>query len=443
MTDSLPATPSSEGSSAVQPLPRSITPDDLLTMYDEEAKASSDEVAKEVDKQAKVAEELPKKLAANELVKKLEQKDSAANPGEDDDGGEARSDGSADGEKKAEEVEKPADAPKAFKAKLGDAEVDIPEAAAITVKVDGKDVAVTVADAVKAFQTQTEFNRGIDRRLGFVDSKEKQLKSQYEDIKTRAQTITQLARQGDWIPVIRTLAKMAAGKTGNDPIAIEKECIESLEKVHEVYTKMTPEQRDVYFAKRRAEHAEQDAAELRKQNERTTAQQQIEKEIGSLQKQHGIGDEQFWNLYQVLSAHEVGDGKKFGTIEEITPQDVVAFHGDVQHIKKVEDAIGKVSAELVDDGDFCREVFEITRNHPEFDVSDIEAVVRTALAEDTTSIGNLNRKVAKGKSETLRAQLGGASPKTEEKSAIDEELEETFFNYSKRDAALKRFAAQR
>lgn len=422
MTDGTVSTTEAPGQ-----LPKATTADDLLDMYEAEEGNAKGEVAKEVEKQARVAEELPKKLAANELVKNLE-KNGNEDGSEEEDSEESREEDNQ--ETSQEEV-------KAFKAKLGDAEIDIPEEAIILTSVNGKDVPVKVADAVKAFAQQETFNRQMVKRTNDVVAKERKIDNQYQEIRTRAAKISNMAAQGEWLPVIKTLAKMAAGNSGIDPVTYEKQCLDSLHEIHDVYTKMSPEQRDVYFAKRSAEAAKEEANAYRTKAEQAAAIDEVEREVAQVQQQHGIPKDVFWGRWNALATNMVGDGKKFATIEDIQASDVVEFHQDVQHLKLVDGAVEAVAPELVKDQQFCMEVFNLTKAHPEFDAKDIEAIVREALGASSQSIENLNRKVERAKSVGLQTQLGKANSKAE-LSELDKELEETFFQYDKRNARISR-----
>jgi len=418
-----------------QPIPRQTTADDLLEMYAQEEAEQSKEIDTEADKQARIAEEVPKKMAARQLAKNLDQNGQNNDEG-DDDGSlqesseESSEEDSQEGQQKDQEI-----AVKAIKAKLGEEEVDLPEEAEITEKIGNKEVTFKVKDAIKAFTQQEEFNRNMDRRVSEVSSRERKLQNQFDDVKVKAGKIARLAQQGDYIPVIKALAKMAVGESGHDPVEYEKACLESLAEVYKVYTGMTKEQRDVYFARRRAEAAEDKAKELETRTQHSEATRALEREIETLRSQNGIEQQRFWQLYETLVKNQVGEGKRFSAPEDVEPQHVVEFHLDVQHIGKIHEAAEAVSPALSEDADFCMEVFRLTKDHPEFSTEDLQQIIRDALKQPNQSIENLNRKVAHAQSKGMAAQFKQASS-TGQKDAIDEELEEFFFRPDKRAKQL-------
>lgn len=415
--------------SVEQVVVRPTTADDLLSMYEEETATKADDVSKEVEKQAKVAQELPKKLVSDQLVKSLEQKpDEISEPEVETE--ELQEQPEQEQQKEAQKDETPK-----VKAKLGDQDVDIPEQAVIERKIGKKTVQFQVKDAIDAFMQKEVFNREMDTRVQRVSAKERQLQESYNEIKRKSGAIANLAKKGEWIPTIKALAKLAVGNTGLDPVEFEKACLDSLNQTYQVYQKMTPEQREVYFAKRQAEAATEEANKLKQVTSQQQAIQEVEQEIAQIEAQHGISKQRFYQLYKNLVDNQVGEGGKFKTVEEIEPKDVVQFHQDIQHIGRITEAAEKVSPALAEDDEFCREVFKLTKDHPDFTVDDFEQIIRDALKQPSRSVENLNRKVATADSNSLRTQLNQGSSKTG-KNDVDSELEEFFFNTGKRSQQL-------
>lgn len=412
MTDTQISTPVAAAEvTAPTAAPRPTTADDLLEMYDAEAKESS-----------------------------TEDDSNDGNPPV-----QTTTEGDTDGSKETSEEENKQEGTKegsqevkAFKAKLGESEVSIPEEAVIMQKIGNKEVPVKVADAVKAFVGQEEFNRKADRRMNDIGQKERAFENERATLGKKAAKIQAQAEAGNWIPVIKSLAKMAAGNRGVDPVEIEKKCIESLSQIHEVYTKMTPEQRDAYFAKRAAESARAEANQYKTQIDQTASVEQVKQEIAEIQQKFGIGEELFWGRWKTLAETMVGDGKKFATIEDIQPENVIEFHQDIQLMEVVDSALETVNPELVSDSELAFEVWKIAKEHPEFDAKDIETIVRNAVGANSQSVENLNRKVEKARSTGNRTQFGGVSSNQgSKKSDVDKELEEDFFGFEKRAARMR------
>jgi hypothetical protein len=416
--------------------PSSTTPEDLLAMYDQEEKGKTEEVNKEVEKQAKVKESLPKQEKAKEIVKGLEKKEETA----------------VQSGKPSESQDKTVlEKPKAFTAKLGDkTDVEIPEEAEITQSLGDKAVSFKVKDAVKAYLGQEDFNRKMMSRVNTVKQKETEItgrerayKQELAGIKQRAQDVVRLALQGDPIRGVSALARMASANNEVDAIMIERQLIESLTKTYEIWDKWTPEQRDGFFAQRRAEESERQAKDAMAQVEYTKAEQAVRVETQAIKDKHGITDDQIVAILDVMNESLVGEGKRFKTVHDIKPADVADFHLAALHLGNVKQAIEKVSPELLNDEGFVEEVFNRTKGDPDFaDIDTLSEVIKTSLEIPSKSVENLNRRVELNKSGTLNSQLRQVSSQVEGKeSEADKELYDEFFRSAqKREANIKRLA---
>ena len=422
----------SSSPSVVTPLPKATTPDDLLAMYDEEVVETKEEVSKEVEKQAKVAEELPKKILSNKLVKSLEQKEQSTVPqpedetSEEDEGGDESEEGSEEASEEDQETEEVKSEVKAFKAKHGEEELDIPEEAVIPVKVNGKDVNLKVKDAVQAFVRQDEFNRKMDSRVSSVVHREKKLEQELGTIKERAEGVIRLAAQGDFIPGVRALAKMVGLTQHSEVVQLEKAMMENLDSIRKVWTEMTPEQRDAYLANRRAEEANKELQATRESTQRQQSETQLQQKVQTLMQQSGVTEEIFWGHFKTLVENAVGEGQLFAKPDDIRPEDVITYHKQVELVRKVDTALKKVNPALLEQP-IADEVINLVAGHDEFTVEDIEQIVRDALGAPSKTVENLNRKVEQANSRGLRTQLKQVSSTKKADTQTDDEMYEHFF----------------
>jgi hypothetical protein len=413
--------------SVISPVPKSTSADELLEMYEQEAIESKEEVTKEVEKQAKVAQELPKKIIADKIVKNLEQKEAAQEAPQPQEGGEESEESSEESsEEESQESEEVADAIKAFKAKHGDTELDIPEEAVIPVKVNGKDVSLKIKDAVQAFVKQDEFNRNMDRRVFTVSSREKKLAEEFGTLKERAEGVIRLAAQGDYLPGVRALAKMVGLTSNSEVVQLEKAMMDNLDSIRKVWTEMSPEQRDAYLANRRAEEAQKELEATRASTQRQQGETQLKQKVQTLMEQNGLNEESFWQHYQTLVENAVGEGQLYSDPNEIKPEDVINYHKQVQVVKKVDTALKNVNPALLEQP-IADEVINMVSGHDEFTVEDIEQIVRDALGAPSKTVENLNRKVEQANSRGLRTQLKQVSSTKKASSEADDEMYEHFF----------------
>ena len=406
--------------SVAAPLGKSTTPEDLLAMYDEEIQTKEEDISKEVDKQAEVADRLPKKIASNTLAKKINEKagqtaSSDTNLQEDSQESTKSEDGSEDTEGEA------TGAPKSLKAKFGDAELDIPEEAEVLLPINGKDVPVKVGEARKAFTKIEARARELDQGFSRIDKREKSLQSEYTTIQDKFKTISELASKGDHIAAIRFLAEMS----GKDPIEYEKQVMQSLDQMSNVFNKMNQEQRDLFFAKRKNEYLEKKFNESSEKAKWHEQKSELEVKVDTLSSEHGLTKSKFFDLYKDLV-----ESKAFESPEAIQPEDVIAYHKNLQHVEKVDLAIKSVNPKLAQDPEIFDEIIKLTISHPEYTKEDIAKIVKDALGSNlvTSSVENLNRKVQKANSTGHRAQSTKVSSKKEgDENAVDAELDDYFF----------------
>lgn len=405
MTDEITSTPSASSPSI--PLGKSTSPEDLLKMYDEEPIEEAAEIEAEVEKQAKIAEEVPKQIAINKVFKKL---DEAAAKIEESQTEEPQED--------VVPTEK-----KSIKAKIDDQDLDIPEEALITQTLpNGKEISFKVTEAVQAMLQQEDFNRTMDSRTSKVAQRERIMEAQASEVVTKARSIASMAAQGDIVPAITLLAKMAAGNTGLDPIEYEKKFWGALEASKTLFTKMTPEQREVYFANRKAEELEKTIQERDREANRAKIEQQSWGELQKIEQKYGVSPEEILSVYKVLQENVVGPGKRFASAEDILPKDIDHYLASRTHVENLEKAIDKVTQEIgldkidLKDPDLFQTLFNETFGNEVF--STVEALEEALLkhyGSQSQKVENLKRKVEKVKTKDFQAQFkqGSSTKKVE------------------------------
>jgi hypothetical protein len=287
--------------------------------------------------------------------------------------------------------------------------------------INGKEVEFKIKDAIQSHVRQEEFNRNMDRRITEVSKREKNIQSSQArwdadqaTLKEKVSSVIESAQNGDFVSGIRALAKLAAGSSDLDVVKFEKMYFEQLDKVHEVYSKMTPEQREAYFAKRAAAEAKAEADKLKTEKATQTAQSQLQAQVQTLMQQHNLAPEEFWGNYKVLADSQVGEGKPFKSPDDITADEVVRYSLSVKHWEKVITAGQKVG---VTDDAIIDEVGKITATSPDLTVDDIIKVIQNAGLASAATVENLNRKVGK----SGQSNSSASSTKKQNVNGYDEE----------------------
>ncbi len=413
--------------SVVAPIPKSTSADELLDMYAAEEAESSEEVSKEAAKQARVAEEVPKKILSNKLVKKLEAQDVSERVEGGDESEEAVEESSEESDSDEESGEEGQEVVKSFKAKYGEDDLDIPEEAVIPVKVNGKDVSLKVKDAVQAYVKQDEFNRNMDRRVSTVTHRERKFEQELGSVKEKAEGVIRLAAQGDYIPGIKALVKMVGLGSHSEVVALERAMMDNLDNIRKVWTDMTPDQRNTYFANRRAEEAQKELEATKQSTQRQQGEVQLQQRVQKLMAENSLSEDVFWGHFQSLVDNAVGEGHLFATPHDIKPEDVVTYHRQVEIVKKVDNALKKVNPALLEQP-IADEVIALVNGHDDLSVEDIEQIVRDALGAPSKTVETLNRKVEQANSRGLRTQLKQVSSAKKADTALDDEMYEHFFS---------------
>lgn len=301
------------------------------------------------------------------------------------------------------------------------------ESTTITRALGDKEVQFTVKQAIDAFLGQEEFNRNMDRRIGHVRHLEKRWEADQNTFKDKIGGLVEAARDGDFISAIRGIAKIATAGTDLDVVEFEKQYFEQLDKIHEVQTKMTPEQREAFWAKRQAAEAKARAKKLEDGQAKQSAVSQLGQQVAELRQRSGVEEAEFWQSYETLAEEAVGEGKFFKTKDDISPQDVINFTLRVKHETKVSEAGKKLG---ISDEGLLDHISRVTAADPSLTVEEIVSVIEKSgvlVNASPESVENLNRKA-----QSSGAQFRQASSTKKENGKIegydDESLEFLYRN---------------
>lgn len=271
------------------------------------------------------------------------------------------------------------------------------ETAALKTTINGKEVEFTGKDAIIAFQKQEEFNRNMDRRVTHISQREKAWAADQANFKSKVDKVIELTQTGSFPTVIRALAKMAAGGSTMDIPKFEKMYFDNLGKINDVYTKLTPEQRDAYFTKRALAEAQSKAQGLEDEKQFSVAQSQLQEKVVALQKEHGLDNEEFWGNYKVLAEKETGQDKAYKTPEDIKAEDVVKYALNVRHWEKVYTAAAEAGLSDEDKIDY---VGNLIKSDPTLTKDDVVTLIKNSPLVKVApgeAVENLNRKAGKNR----------------------------------------------
>ena len=361
--------------------PKSTSPEDLLDMYEAETPATP---SSNGTSETKSDSPLPERETPSGDTKKEE-----TSPKEE----------TTQIIAKTEEPKIPS-----IKGKLGEKEVEIPEEAEITQKINGKDVTFKVKDALETFAKREEAFRTIDRRTSIVDRREKQLQGEYDSLKGRADKVIQAALTGDLMSCIRDLARLAAGNSQLNVVEFEKKYLDQIEQFRAPYSQMTPEQREKFFAERKAKVFEDELKRRTEEDTKREALGTLQAQIDSAIETNGLTKDEFWGAFKQLADTEVGPDRLFNSPNEITPENVVDQIAYNNFAKRLFAACEKNGV-----SDRFEELFDIYSDNEELSPKDLKTIwnapqdkleiaIKEASLTNSTSrqvVEDLNRRVAK------------------------------------------------
>jgi hypothetical protein len=404
--------------------------DALLDAYDEVDNAETNIIENAADKAVKVNEVAAKKAAAKEVVKSLESKGDGEDSEESGaDGAKETVPGDGDSGDTAQEI---------VEAFINGEKVDIPRKAEFEIEVDGKMTKVSLEEAIQARVGQDKFNRSIEQRLSYANQRELRVDNKVSNILNKAQEVVEVAKTGDPLPALRALARMVAAGNEVEAVEIERQFLEKMETVTNVWTRMNPEQRKAYFAEQRAKAAEEKASRLENDVVTTNNVRQAHVEVQNICKEIGLEVGEFQSLYhEFIIPNLVGPGKEFESVEQIGPREVAQVHIKYSSLQKVNEAAAEVSPELSKDSEFMEELFRQAVQNPSWQKEDIKYIIAQITNTPSKSVQNLNRKVERAKTQRLNSSLKQGSAARKGENVDEAEYEAWFGNASKQAWAGK------
>lgn len=215
--------------------------------------------------------------------------------------------------------------PEEAKAKEGDKVDDGFEKVIVEREINGKVAKFSIEEAIQAKVQQETFNRDMDRRSTAISKKEKAWEDSKNNFRANLGKLVETAQKGDFVSAIRGIAKIAVNGTGLDPIKFEQDYFGQLDKVHEIFAKMSPEEQKAYWANRRAEVAEGEAKKLKEEKEYSQSAAELSSHVKNIQEKYEIPEQEFWGTYKQIIDTMVGENNTFSTKEDITAEVVADY----------------------------------------------------------------------------------------------------------------------
>jgi len=223
---------------------------------------------------------------------------------------------------------------KLMKARMGDAEYDMPEDALFTQKVNGEDTEVTLRDLLNNYSGKVDYTRKYNE---FGKEKQGLQKEKYE-FDNRINTFVSKASENK-LDALAYLAETA----GADPVAFIKEFKQGLIPDLESYLNMSEIERDAYDAKQELDIMKKSQTTKASNEEYLQEYEALETEITSQIEDLGIEQSEYVAAYDRLveSGHIASD--------QIGPDTVAQWIGMENRVNLVDAELAKIDSNLADD----------------------------------------------------------------------------------------------
>ena len=233
---------------------------------------------------------------------------------------------------KTEEVEKDFKPVKTIKIRAGDQDVEIAPDAKVPVKVDGKIEEIPIQEIINGYSGQSS----LDRKFASFQKEQKQFHGERDALNgvlTQAHDL--LVNQND----LRGFVELVADIMGADPKEVFENSIGPIRTKFEEYSSLSPEERQARMVQEELDYYKKRDESLRAQRAEQSEMAKVEQDVSAILESSGMDKDTFVKRYDEM----VAAGRD---ADEITPQQVAAYHRDVSIVDSVEKALEQYAPDL-------------------------------------------------------------------------------------------------
>lgn len=331
-----------------------VTFDDLDSIG-EDSKKSPEEKAEKPAKSEKDGEITEKKPASE---KKPDEKQDKGQGAEKKEAKEGDKDKAATGEK-----------PKVLKFKNGDADLDVPANAKVTVKIEGKDEVFEVQDLINEFSGKTNWGRKFQE----LDTERKSFHAERDELNGSIDTLYKLAvTENKPLEAVQYLSDLLGGDGIKTVLDLQKQMLAQLAEE----AKLTPEQLEAKQAKQRADLLQKKFDNQKQTDAKKTEQAEIAKRVEAVKTQHSIDDKRFSEVYKALKESGVKES-------DLTPELV----GDVHQRWHRMDEVDEIAKELqIEDQNSVKKLYTEYLKDLSLTKAEIKAIAQQVFGSKKSSL---------------------------------------------------------
>ena len=279
----------------------------------------------------------------------------------------------------------------------GDKATEIKMDAKVSMKIDGKDVEMTMQEVINA----ASGNQAVDKRFSelSVDKNQFQVERsafnvERDDLVGKIGQFSDAVKNNDAVGAITALAVLS----GSNPVELRTNFKNLLLEQAKAYVEMTPEKQQAFDKEQEIEYHRQESDSLRSQNEAHNSSQELETSLLRFQAKNGVNDAALVALYDEAEAKSV---------ELNSAEDFERFHSEQLIQTRSSTLLSSVDPSLSDDKEALSVVSDFINKNPDMSDEDVKDIIKKTLDDDdepSAEEKSLNSKIKDKQKKNLKGK---------------------------------------
>lgn len=325
---------------------------------------------------------------ASEEVTSFDSMEHTSSVDEDTKAKKSPKDEKSDESKSTEQLEKDIKkAIKAIKLKAGETDIEVPVDAKILKKIDGKEVEVTLEEALNQYAGKVAW----EKRFNQLDKERKTFQTERSQIESVINKFVDLSKGTDPLKAVDFLVEI----NGGDPVSFRKQLRSQMAPQLKEFLELTPEQQKLKETEEENGYYKRLHEERVKEQTFTKKQQEFQSKVEKMLEESGLDQDTFVETYKELAPlYKQVAGKD---LEQEEPhkavENVIKYRKEVELESSMTELVKNVNKEL--DGDKLFKAVDVMkqvyRSNPEATIQDLTDVAKEAFG--SKAVQNLQKKI--------------------------------------------------
>ena len=285
--------------------------------------------------------------------------------------------------------------------------------AKVSMKIDGKDVEMTMQEVINA----ASGNEAVDKRFSELSTDKSQFQAERstfnverDDLVNKISSFSDAVNKSDAVGAITALAVLS----GSNPVELRNNFKNLLLEEAKAYIAMEPDQQKAFDKEQEIEYHRQESDSLRSQNEAQQSSQDLENSLLRFQAKNGVNDAALVALFDEAEAKSV---------ELNSAEDFERFHSEQLTHTRSSTLLSSVDPSLSDDKEALSVVSDFINKNPDMSDEDVKDIIKKTLGNDdgepSAEEKSLNNKI---KNKQKKNRKGKQSDNSETPNVDDDEM---------------------